>query len=310
MKIEVVLTEADIAQEFIEAIEARDLPEKFFFCSPRSAAEWTRLSSIGELYGGLVASWNEIAADAPGLIRGFGRRVPVISFGAGDGARDRVLLGALKDAGLECFYFPVDASQPMLEIACAAAGDDDIETVGIKADISSPMHLIYAADAAEPARLFIMSGNTMGAFDPLAEIRYVAQCMKPEDRLIIDGEIYEEKVSLARRDNPPVREFLSALLSGVGIGQGSGEIRFNQKSDERREGLRLITRYFHAEHDVEVTAAGTQITLERGERLGLNFQYVYTPEAFAWLLHSHGGLEILKEYRSSDGRFLTAVCSK
>ena len=61
-----------------------------------------------------------------------------------------MLLNALKDAGLESAYFPVDASQPMLEIACAAAEDDDIETVGIKADISSPMHLIYAADAAEP----------------------------------------------------------------------------------------------------------------------------------------------------------------
>ena len=38
MKVEVVLTEADIAQEFAEAMEARDLPEKFFFWFPRSAA--------------------------------------------------------------------------------------------------------------------------------------------------------------------------------------------------------------------------------------------------------------------------------
>ena len=76
------------------------------------------------------------------------------------------------------------------------ADDQDIETVGIKADISSPVHLVYAADAAEAPRLFIMSGNTMGSFDPLAEIRYVSQCMKPEDRLIIDGEIFDEKQSM------------------------------------------------------------------------------------------------------------------
>ena len=310
MKIEVVLTETDIAQEFTEATEARDLPEKFFFCSPRSAAEWSRLSASADLYGGLGATWNEIAADAATLTRGFRSKVPVISFGAGDGVRDRLLLSALKDAARECAYFPVDASQSMLEIACAAAEDDDIETVGIKADISSPMHLIYAADAAEAPRIFIMSGNTMGAFDPLAEIRYVAQCMKPEDRLVIDGEIYEEKVSLARRNNPPVRQFLAALLSGIGIGADDGEVRFTLKSDERHAGLHLIARYFHAERDLEVIAGGTQIPLERGERLGLNFQYVYTPEAFEWLLHTHGGLEIVKEYRSPDGRFLTAVCSK
>ena len=41
MKVEVVLTEADISQEFAEAIEARDLPEKFFYWFPRSAAEFT-----------------------------------------------------------------------------------------------------------------------------------------------------------------------------------------------------------------------------------------------------------------------------
>ena len=132
----------------------------------------------------------------------FSGRAPVISFGAGDGSRDRLLMDALKNAGCECFYFPVDASQAMLEMACAGADDEDIETVGIKADISSPVHLVYAADAAEPPRLFILSGNTMGSFDPLAEIRYVAQCMKPGDRLIIDGEIHDGQQSMARRDNP------------------------------------------------------------------------------------------------------------
>ena len=48
MKVEVVLTEADIAQEFAEAIEARDLPEKFFFWFPRSATEWAALAEDAE----------------------------------------------------------------------------------------------------------------------------------------------------------------------------------------------------------------------------------------------------------------------
>ena len=153
---------------------------------------------------------------------------------------------ALNDNGCECVYYPVDASQAMLEIACSSADDADIETVGIKADISSPVHLVYAADAAEPPRLLIMSGNTMASFDPLAEIRYVAQCMKPDDRLLIDGEIYDEQQSMARRDNPMVRRFLSALLASVGIGEDDGEIKFNHKRDDRHPGLHLITRYFRA----------------------------------------------------------------
>src|SRR5215467_8745943 len=217
MKVEVVLTEADIAQEFAEAIEARDLPEKFFFWFPRSALAWITLVESAELYGGLWDTWKQIAETAPALARHFHGRAPVISFGAGDGMRDRMLMKALKDAGCEPLYFPVDASQTMLEMACAAADDEDIETTGIKADISSPVHLIYAADAAEPPRLFILSGNTMGSFDPLAEIRYVAQCMKPGDRLIIDGEIHDAEKTILRRDNPASRKFLSALLASVGI---------------------------------------------------------------------------------------------
>src|SRR5512133_1868398 len=109
MKVEVVLTETDIAQEFAEAIEARDLPEKFFFWFPRSATEWTALAQSAELYGGLVETWKQIAADAGAMARHFSGKVPIISFGAGDAARDRLLINALKAIGRECLYFPVDA---------------------------------------------------------------------------------------------------------------------------------------------------------------------------------------------------------
>lgn len=310
MKVEVVLTETDIAQEFVEAIQARDLPEKFFYWFPRSTAEWATLTQDPELYGGLTQTWKELAADAAPLGKHYGGRVPVISIGAGDGRRDLILMNALKDGGCECLYFPVDASQAMLELACASADDEDFETVGIKADISSPVHLVYAADAAEAPRLFIMSGNTMGSFDPLAEIRYLAQCMKPEDRLIIDGEIFDPDRSMSLRNNPAARKFVSALLASVGISDEDGEFRFNLKHDERHDGLHMVTRSFRALHDLSATVAGQEIPLERGERIGLNFQYLYTEDALEWLLTEQGGFTILDRYRSPDGRFLTAICKK
>jgi uncharacterized SAM-dependent methyltransferase len=310
MKVEVVLTETDIAQEFVEAIEARDLPEKFFYWFPRSAMEWGALAGDPDLYGGLSESWSSIAADAATIAGQFGRKLPVISFGAGDGRRDCRLIGALKLTGVEVVYYPVDASQAMLEMACNSADDEDVEATGIKADISSPVHLVYAADAAEEPRLLIMAGNTMGSFDPLAEVRYLQQCMKPDDRLLIDGEVYDDVESMKRRDNPAVRKFLWAMLGSVGISSDDGEIKFNHKTDERHEGLHLITRYFRAERDVTATVGGQQIPLQRGERIGLNFQYMYTPEAFEWLLRDQGGLEVVKKYGSPDGRFVTALCKR
>ena len=311
MRVEVVLAEMDIAQEFTEAMEARDLPEKFFYWFPRSVAEWEALSLNPELYGGLAATWGRLAGDAAALTHHFGGLIPVISFGAGDGTRDRLLMAALKDAGRECAYYPVDASQAMLERACGAADDDDIdEAVGIKADISSPVHMVYAADAAEAPRVLVFSGNTMGAFDPLAQIRYVAQCMKPGDRLIVDGEIFDEVRTMARRDHPAARRFLWGLLGCVGISDADGELRINAKRDDRHEGLHLNTRYFRADRDISVTVMGKEMPMERGERIGLNFQYSYTADAFRWLVREQGGLQILREHESPDGRFLTAVCGR
>ncbi len=310
MRVEVVLTEADIAHEFAEALQARDLPEKFFFWTVRSADAWIALTNEPDLYGGLRETWKQMASRVRPLAQHFGGRVPVISFGAGDGARDRLLMTALKNAGCECLYFPVDASQAMLELACAGADDEDFETVGIKADISSPVHLVYAADAAEPPRLFIMSGNTLGSFDPLAEIRYIAQCLRPGDRLIVDGELYNEEKTMPWRNNAAVRNFLSGVLASVGIANADGEIRFDHKRDERHEGLHLITRYFRAERDLTASFGGEEVPLERGERIGLNFTYTYTPSSFRWLVEEQGGLRIQQEYCSPDNRFATAVCEK
>lgn len=310
MKVEVVLTEADIAQEFAEAMEARDLSEKFFFWFPRSASQWSELVNSTDFYGGLDATWAEIAAQASVLAAHFGKRVPVISFGSGNGSRDRVLINALKAAGCECSYFPVDSSQTLLEMACGDAEDEDLETVGIKADISSPVHLVYAADAADPPRLFIMSGNTLGAFDPLAEIRYVTQCMKPGDRLLVDGEIYDAERTMARRDNPDLRRFLSSLLSSVGISEEDGDIRFGLKRDDRHEGMHIVTRFFRANADLTATVSGEQFALQRGEDVGLNFQYTYSPETFRWLITERGGLTINSEFSSPDGRFLTLLCGR
>jgi hypothetical protein len=100
------------------------------------------------------------------------------------------------------------------------------------------------------------------------------------------------------------------LLNGVGISDDDGEVRFQLKRDDRHSGLYMITRSFRAARDLSATVAGQEIPLQRGEHIGLNFQYTYTREGFLWLLAEHGGLEILEEHLSADGRFLTAICRR
>jgi uncharacterized SAM-dependent methyltransferase len=307
MNIEVLLTEAEIAQEFVESMEARDLPEKFFYWFPLSVRAWRELAS-GEPHRNLERSWDILSSKAPAITGHFPAVIPVVSFGSGDGAKDRLLLQALKREGKQVKYFPVDASQTLLETACAAAEDEDFEVLGLKADISSPMHLVLASDAAESPKLFLMSGNTLGGFDPFDQIRHIAECMRGGDRLIIDAEIYSEQAA-AEIDNPKSAKFAFAPLASIGVQEDDGQIRFEIKRDERHAGMYLITKRFHAQRDLRISVSGEEIQVARGERIFMNFRYLFTPEAFHWLLEKHARLTVLSEVISADGAFITAVCS-
>jgi uncharacterized SAM-dependent methyltransferase len=307
MNIEVFLTEAEIAQEFGESLEARDVPEKFFYWFPRSVRAWLEISQNSGATG-FRQCWENVSDRAQNLAAGADSTVSVISFGSGDGVKDRMLIKALEHAGRTVKYFPVDASQTLLELACSAAEDAEIETMGIKADISSPMHLVLASDAAESPKTFLVAGNTLGGFDPLDQVRHLAECMHSSDRLIIDGEIFHDAV-LSRGEEPAIRRFALAPLATVRVAENHGELRFQHKRDDRHSGLHLVTRFFRAERDLTLGLPG-EPTLPRGERVFLNFRYAYTPEAFRWLLSKHAGLKILEEIVSADGHSILAVCSR
>lgn len=308
MKVEVLLTEMEIAKEFAESMQARDLPEKFFYWFPLSVRAWAARQQ-NHFPKEPKNSWGVIGEHITHITTHFAENIPVISFGSGDGKRDLVLLQGLLAGGKRVQYFPVDSSQTLLEIACSAAEDLDIEGSGIKADISSRMHLLLAADAAEAPRLFLMAGNTIGGFDPLEQIKIVAECMKPGDRLIVDSELFSDEAVSAASDEG-ARQMAMAPLSSVGVTLENGEIKFDQKVDARHAGLHLITKYFHALQDMAVTVSGQEISLARGERIFLNFKYLCTPEAFEWLLVKHGGLKILGRDINAAHGVVTAVCSR
>jgi hypothetical protein len=300
--------EREIAQEFIESLEARDLPEKFFYCSPAAAENW--LSLLQEsMYDDLRENWKQVAERSARVAADLSGPVSVFSFGAGSGWADRLFLAGLLKAGREVRYFPVDASQVLLEEACASAEDDDIETLGIKADISSPTHLVLASDTVERSKIFLMPGNTLGAFDPMDQIRHIAECLGAGDRLVIDAELYHDGL-VAEADTPARHRFALAPLVSAGVTEEDGEVKFDCKRDERHAGLWLLTRRFKASHDLSLTVAGHELELARGERISLNFEYRYSAEAFRWIVTDRGKMKIVDEIPGPGGRFLTLVCSR
>lgn len=299
-----LLTETDIAADFSASFAARQLAEKFFYWFPLSVRAWLALCSDGA-YRNYVRSKSLIAQSADELVRYTpAGLLEVLSLGAGQGDKDLLLLQALQRRREgRASYVPVDTSQALLELACRGAGDSGIATRGIKADFTAPAHLTaLRPQPATPPRLILLIGNTLGAFDPLAEARELRDLLRPGDLLIVDGEIYDGRQTVAGYDNPLNRRFAWAPLVAVGIGENDGDLVFEDVTDDRRPGLHMVRKHFLAKRDVAARMGGEELLLHEGEQVAMNHSYKYDAAAFREIL-TDAGLAIHWTGRSEDQRF-------
>src|SRR5216110_1993223 len=310
ISIQALLTENDLADEFVRAFGERRLPEKFFYWFPLSVRAWLALCSDGA-YRNFVRSRSLMARARADLARLLPvAPLEVVSLGAGQGDKDLLLLEALRERGLRVSYVPVDTSQALLEMACAGALGAGFPAQGIKADFTKPAHLAaLAAEPEAPRRLILLIGNTLGAFDPIAEARELARLLRPDDVLLVDGEIYAGDTTVAGYDNPLNRRFAWAPLNAVGIRDTDGELVFGAADDPRLPGLHVIPKHFRAARDVEASMGGEAMRVERGERLAMNHSYKYAADTFLRIL-SDAGLTVRWQATSDDQRFLMALASR
>src|SRR3989440_5529268 len=195
-----LLTENELADEFVSAFHARRLPEKFFYWFPLSVRAWLALCSDGA-YRNFVRSRSLIAHSRAELARLFPvAPLEVVSLGAGQGDKDLLLLEALRARGVRVAYVPVDTSQALLEMACAGALSARFPAQGIKADFTNPTHLqALAAEPETPPRLVLLVGDTLGALDPIAEARGLAPLPRPGGALPVDRGGLARGEAVARR---------------------------------------------------------------------------------------------------------------
>jgi uncharacterized SAM-dependent methyltransferase len=304
--VQVLLTENELAEQFVSSFQTRRLAEKFFYWFPLSVRAWLALCADGA-YRNYVRSRSLIARSAgevaaffaPGLVE-------MLSLGSGQGDKDLMVLQALRERGARVSYLPVDSSQALLEMACQGALDAGIAAHGIKADFTVSSQLAaLAAEPEAPRRLVCLLGNTLGAFDPIAEARALRGLLRQGDLLLVDGEVFAAE-TFAGYDNPLNRRFAWAPLHAVGIGESDGELVFESRNDPRLPGLYLIPKYFRAGRDVAALVGGAALPLAAGERVDMNHSYKYAPETFLGILRD-AGFAVRWQGTSEDGRFLMAL---
>ena len=119
--IDILLSEEQIAQDFLDSLKKHDLPEKFFYWFPLSVRAWINLCKDGE-YRNYIRSHSLLEEHASKLVSMIpSKTVELISLGAGQGTKDFLILEELQKQDKLLNYRPVDASQGLLEIACRSA---------------------------------------------------------------------------------------------------------------------------------------------------------------------------------------------
>ena len=304
LPITVLLTEHEIARQFAEALAAGYLGEQFFYWLPLSVEAWVALCQSPE-YRNADRALRLLSRAASHLAELWQGVDTICGLGCGDGSKDLVLLDAFRHP----LYIGADFSQGLLELALAAAASSARAVAGFKLDIGSDHHLAKVAAAAHDggrSTIFTVLGNTLGAFDPDRFPARLHRVMRPEDRVLFDGEIFAGNDTLRGYDHPTNRRFAFAPLASLGLAESDGELRFELRPGSA--GLHEVVKYFVPARDIQLKVGGREVRLREREPLRMSSSIKYDEAAFFERIE-RGGLRVEFSANSDDGRFLLAAAS-
>jgi len=299
LPITVLLSEHAITAQFADALAGGYLAEQFFYWLPLSVEAWVALCRSPE-YRNADRALTLLSRTAPRLAELWPAADTVCGLGCGEGAKDRVLLGAFSRA----LYIGVDFSQGLLELALACAAPSARAVQGFKLDISSDQHLEALATAvcqSGHSAVYTVLGNTLGAFDPDRFPARLRRLMRPEDRVLFDGEIFAGEETLRGYDHPTNRRFAFAPLSSLRLTESDGELRLELHPGSA--GLHEVAKYFVPVRDVDLKIAGRELHLRQGQPLRMSSSLKYDEPAFRERIE-RGGFRVEFSEKSDDGRFL------
>src|SRR5436309_721322 len=178
--VEALLTENDLAEQFLAALRHRYLAEKFFYWFPLSVRAWLSLCQSAAPYKNFSRSYELIRKHAAEMARRFAAssgKVEVVGLGAGQGAfaprasvgledgRDGELVFETKsDAQLDGLHLVSKHFRAARPLAITLAGEQVALSAGQRIEMSSS----YKYSSSET---FLGMVRETGGLEPLVEYR-------------------------------------------------------------------------------------------------------------------------------------------
>jgi uncharacterized SAM-dependent methyltransferase len=149
----------------------------------------------------------------------------------------------------------------------------------------------------------------LSVIDPVRFLKVLRRLLEPEDRLLVDAELFSPQATMAGYDNPLNRKFAFAPLASLGLEEGRDGSLVFESHDGSIAGLHFVGKYFCAARPLKLLVAGRWLEFQPGEKIATNSSSKYSPGVFQKLLRERGGFCPLQEYMSDDGQFLMVLAA-
>jgi L-histidine N-alpha-methyltransferase len=172
----------------------KELSPRYFY-DERGSELFERITATPEYYP-TRAERSILELHAAEIVAAAGEPATLIELGSGSAAKTRVLLDAMRDAGVLRAYAPVDISEEITRSTAAKIAEEyGIAVHGLVVDFECDLERIPLSGP----RLIAFLGGTIGNFEPRQRASFlarVANLLEPEDRFLLGTDLIKDRATL------------------------------------------------------------------------------------------------------------------
>lgn len=294
---------AAVSAALVRSLRTREVDHRFHYAGYKQVQQWIALFQCYSPFVNdprcrdLYAQACRAAAEVGSSQRADStspQGVHVVGLGCGSGDKDIALLQALRKAGLDVCYTPVDISMPLVVLAHSKAAAAGFQTrPGMVGDVLSPLPWDNATDA-KSGRLIATFFGMLPNFEPavvLPNLRAslgVGDCVLLSANLVATADRAGLAEVLPQYDNRFTNEWLLTFLVELGVRPEDGDVRWISEPDPVWADLYRLSAYFEFKENRIVAVEGQPFGYERGARIRLFFSYRYTFQRLGEILAEYG----------------------